>query len=419
MTMPTILFLLAAAAGLLVILLIIAGAAQGLTRTASAPARVKSHHGTRPHAHKPPAAKAHTNKAAARIASKMTAKTAASLTTAEPAKAAAGKQGKDAFTGLAVVGGLVAVIGGIASFIADANDGDIQPDISEIRAGALHGTMVNARNSNPVVLIVPGSGPTDRDGNSPAGLKTDAYRLLADALIEERISTVRVDKRGMFASRDAGDPNAVTPADYVADIHAWIDAIKADRGEGSGCVFLLGHSEGALMVSLAAAGRDDVCGMILVAGMGRKMADVIREQLRANPANAPILDEALAALAELEAGRHVDVTNMTPALLPLFAQQVQDYLISVLNVDPVEAVRRAGKETLIIQGNRDLQVSEADARLLDAAPKTDLRIIDGMNHVLKAAPEDRAGNLATYTEPGLPLADDLVRRIRRFVKDND
>ncbi len=404
MTTPMIVLLLAIAAGLLLLVLIIVASAQGLSRTASKPAPAK--------VSPPPHARTHARKDPRHPANSLP-KDAASPTK-DPQK-----QTKDTVTGLSVVGGIVAVIGGIIAFAVDAKNGDIQPDISELTAGALHGTMVNARNSNPVVLIVPGSGPTDRDGNSPAGLKTDAYRLLADALIEERISTVRVDKRGMFASRDAGDPNAVTPADYVADIHAWIDAIKADRGEGSGCVFLLGHSEGALMVSLAAAGRDDVCGMILVAGMGRKMADVIREQLRANPANAPILDEALAALAELEAGRHVDVTNMTPALLPLFAQQVQDYLISVLNVDPVEAVRRAGKETLIIQGNRDLQVSEADARLLDAAPKTDLRIIDGMNHVLKAAPEDRAGNLATYTEPGLPLADDLVLRIRRFVKDND
>ena len=438
MTLPMIVLLLAAAAATLLVLLIVVAVAQSLNKTgtptpaeaaaeaaASVVAAITAHTGKAGTVATPTPAHKHgrTPKPARAFASAASTSRAVAHKShaAKTAAAAEDKQktAKNTMTGLAFVGGTIAVIGGVIGFIADFNDGDIAPEIKELTAGALHGTMVNTRNSNPVVLIVPGSGPTDRDGNSPAGLKTDAYRLLADALIEERISTVRVDKRGMFASRDAGDPNAVTPADYVADIHAWIDAIEADRGEGSGCVFLLGHSEGALMVSLAAAGRDDVCGLILVAGMGRKMGDVIREQLRANPANAPILDEALAALAELEAGRHVDVANMTPALLPLFAPQVQDYLISVLTVDPVEAVRRAGKETLIIQGDRDLQISVADARLLDAVRHTELRIIEGMNHVLKEAPEDRAGNLATYAEPGLPLADDLVRRIRRFVKDND
>jgi pimeloyl-ACP methyl ester carboxylesterase len=320
---------------------------------------------------------------------------------------------------LVSIGVAIAVIGGVVGFVGDLNDGDIAPEVSEIAAGELHGTMVNARNSDPVVLIVPGSGPTDRDGNNPVGLRTDAYRLLAEGLAEERISTVRVDKRGMFGSAAAGNPNAVTPADYVADIHAWIDAIKAARGPGSGCVFLLGHSEGALMVSLAAEGREDVCGLILVAGMGRKMGDVIRQQLHDNPANAPVLDEALAALSELEAGRHVDTTNMHPALLPLFAPQVQDYLISVINLDPVEAVRRANKKTLIVQGKTDMQVSVDDARLLNTAPKTKLQLIDGMNHVLKAAPVERAANYATYSDPSLPLAKRLVSRIEDFVDDND
>ncbi|HOZ27865.1 MAG TPA: alpha/beta fold hydrolase [Hyphomonadaceae bacterium] len=311
----------------------------------------------------------------------------------------------------------VAAVIGVISFAKGFNDGDIMPAISELTAGELRGTLVNVRNSDPVVLIVPGSGPTDRDGNSPLGLKTDAYKLLADALAEEGIATVRVDKRGMFGSANAGDPNAVTPASYVADYHAWIDAIKAERG--SDCVWLLGHSEGALMVSLAAENRRDVCGLILVAGMGRKMGDVIRQQLRANPANAPILDEALEALSQLEAGRHVDTTNMTPSLLSLFAPQVQDYLISILNVDPVEAVRRANKPTLVVQGTTDLQVTVEDAKLLNKARRTTLKLIDGMNHILKEAPIDRATNLATYADPSLPLAPKLVSRITDFIDDND
>lgn len=354
----------------------------------------------------PKAAGETTGKALAKLAETLAMQTGA----ADPAKV-----GKQVQAVLFVVAGLF-VLGGVAGFLSEMGE-DAAPVASEINAGALAGTLLSAHDRDPVVLIVPGSGPTDRDGNSPMGVATDAYRLLAEALAEEHIATVRIDKRGMFGSAGAGDPNAVTPADYVADIHAWIDAIREARG--SDCVFLLGHSEGALMVSLAAEGREDVCGLILVAGMGRRMGEVIREQLTANPANAPLLDQAMAALTELEAGRQVDVSAMHPALVPLFAPQVQDYLIATLNLDPVEAVNRANKETLIVQGKTDLQVSVEDARLLNRARKTKLQLIDGMNHVLKEAPADRAANLATYLDPTLPLAAGLVRRIEDFVEDHD
>lgn len=432
MTPTMMLMLLAALAAMLVVLLVVVAVAQSLNKTgtptpaetaAAATAYIAAQLGktqtaaapAQKPARTPKSAKGHSHHASA-------ARASAARTAAKDAAAAAKdpqKETRNSFAGIAAIGGLIAVIGGVVSFIAGLNDGDITPEIKDLRAGALHGTMVNARNSDPIVLIVPGSGPTDRDGNNPMGLKTDAYRLLAEGLIDKRIASVRIDKRGMFGSRDAGDPNAVTPAAYVADIHAWIDAIKTERGENSGCVFLLGHSEGALMVTLAAQGRKDVCGLILVAGMGRPMGEIIREQLRANPANAPILNEAFAALAELEAGRRVDTATMTPALLPLFNPAVQDYLISVLKVDPVEALRAARKETLVLQGDRDLQVAVEDARKLDSVRNTELRIIGGMNHVLKDAPEDRAGNLATYADPNLPLAKDVIRRIRNFVEDHE
>lgn len=335
---------------------------------------------------------------------------------ATPETGSSGKSGNP-MQGIIAIGAAVAVLGGVVAFIGDFAGDDSAPEISEISAGDLRGTIVSARDSDPVVLIVPGSGPTDRDGNSPLGVSTDAYKLLAEGLAEERIASVRIDKRGMFGSAAAGDPNTVTPADYVADIHAWIDAIKAARG--SDCVFLLGHSEGALMVSMAAQGRKDVCGLILLAGTGRKMGDVIRQQLRENPANAPLLDQAMAALSELEAGRRVDVSTMHPALVSLFAPQVQDYLISVINLDPVDELSRANKDTLILQGKTDLQVTVEDANLLNRARKTKLRLVDDMNHVLKEAPADRAANLATYADPSLPLAPRLVGRIEDFVKDND
>ncbi|HEX5008186.1 MAG TPA: alpha/beta fold hydrolase [Hyphomonadaceae bacterium] len=333
-------------------------------------------------------------------------------------KEAAVKAGKKAGrVAAAIVGASVAAAVGAAV----ASDAFEERDLRrmtpiELSAGELHGTLLSPRKNAPVVLIVPGSGPTDRDGNNPMGVRANVYKLLAEGLAQEGIASVRVDKRGMFGSASAGNPNDVSVEAYAADYRAWIDAIRAETGRK--CVWLLGHSEGALMVSAAAEGRKDVCGLILVSGMGRKMGDIIRAQLQANPANAPLLGEAFAALDDLEAGRRTDTSHMHPALLPLFAPQVQDFLITVLATDPVDAVRRAGVKTLIVQGTTDLQVTEEDARLLNKAPRTRMEIIRGMNHILKEAPMERAANLATYTNPDLPLHPKLVREIEDFIKDD-
>jgi alpha-beta hydrolase superfamily lysophospholipase len=149
--------------------------------------------------------------------------------------------------------------------------------------------------AGPIVLIIPGSGPTDRDGNSPLGIKASTYRLLAEELARHNIGSVRIDKRGMFASGAAvKDANAVTIRDYAADVHSWVRAIRSRTS--APCVWLLGHSEGGL-VALAAVQEDQgICGLVLVAAAGRPLDEVLRAQLEANPANAPLLEQANAAI---------------------------------------------------------------------------------------------------------------------------
>lgn len=321
--------------------------------------------------------------------------------------------------GIAVATAFSAIFaGGVIAGFADGKAVDLTTITPvELVSGELHGTLFSPKPKAPVVLIVPGSGQTNRDGNGPSGLNTDMYKLLAWGLAEEGIATVRVDKRGMFSSMGAGNANAVSVETYANDYRGWINTIREQTGRK--CVWLLGHSEGALMVSAAAEGRKDVCGLILVSGMGRKMGDVIRQQLQDNPANAPLLGEALPAISALETGQHYDTTNMHPALLPLFAPQVQDFLISVFAVDPVEAVRKARIKTLIVQGRNDLQITVEDARLLNKAPRTKMELLSDMNHVLKDAPFDRAGNLATYADPNLPISPRLIIEIEDFIKDDD
>ncbi len=283
--------------------------------------------------------------------------------------------------------------------------------------GELAGTYLDTGPKSQLVLMLPGSGPTDRDGNNPAGVSAAPYRLLAEALAAQGISTLRADKRGMFGSKAAIiDANAVTIGDYVADIVSWSTVMQAKQKRA--CIWLLGHSEGGLIALAAAQNNIGICGAILVAAPGRKLDDVLREQLKSNPANAVILPDAMRALDELGAGRLVDVTAMHPAVKSLFNPAVQPFLIDMFRHDPARLASTITVPMQIISGGRDIQVSVADADALAIAkPNASKVIIADMTHVLKSvANEDRAANMATYTNPALPIHSELVKAVASFVK---
>lgn len=285
--------------------------------------------------------------------------------------------------------------------------------------GPLKGTLLTPNSKpNAAVLIVPGSGPKDRDGNNPLGVNASPYRLLAEGLAAKGFATLRIDKRGMFASAMAvEDANAVTIADYVDDVHAWVNVLR--HHIHTPYIWVLGHSEGGI-VALAAAQEEDVCGVVLIATPGRPMGEVLRQQLSANPENEMLLKQALPIIDALEHRQRVDITNMHPALQSLFNPAVQGFLINAFSYNPGHLISSISKPVLVLQGQRDLQVEEADARLLKAAnPQASLVILPNMNHVLKAViSDDRKVNIASYAEPTSTLAPGLIGSIEHFLIHN-
>lgn len=283
--------------------------------------------------------------------------------------------------------------------------------------GPLAGTLIDPDKTAPAILIIPGSGPTDRDGNNPLGVAGGIYRQLAEALAEKRVATLRIDKRGMFGSKAAvADANAVTIGDYAADAHAWVDMLR--KRSGRSCVWLLGHSEGALVALQAAQDPTGICGLVLVSGPGRPLGEVIRAQLRANPANAALLPQADAAIDQLEAGKRVPAAGLAPPLQPLFNDRVQGYLIDMFAHDPARLIAAVKLPVLIVQGDKDIQVSVADAELLKRAqPAATLTLLPGINHVLKpVASDDRAANVSTYGNANLPISPAVPDAIAAFVR---
>jgi hypothetical protein len=267
----------------------------------------------------------------------------------------------------------------------------------------------------PVAIIIPGSGPTDHNGNSPLGISAAPYQMLAHALAPLGVTTVRIDKRGMFASSAGGDPNHVLLSGYADDIRAWIAAARAQTG--APCVWIIGHSEGGLVALVTAQKPENICGLVLISTPGLPLADILRMQLKSNPANAPILAEALADVDKLAAGQHIDQSTMNPALAGLFRADVQDFIIDEFKIDEPALAAAFKGQILVVQGENDLQVTPADAqRLAGARPGIRLVLVPGMNHVLKQAPADRAGNAATYTNADLPLSPGLADQIAAFIK---
>ena len=286
--------------------------------------------------------------------------------------------------------------------------------------GTLHGTLLvpEGCEPHPVVLIHVGSGPTDRDGNGPSLRTTnDSLKLLAQALQERGIASLRYDKRGISASAGAAspDPSVLRFEDFADDLGRWAQLLRADD-ERFGSLTILGHSEGALIAKVASS-QNPPAQIISLAGAGRPAGDVLREQLKAQ-IDGDLLDEALAIIASLENGE--TVAEVSAPLQSLFPPAFQPYIISWFAYDPAMVFAELQIPALIAAGTTDIQVSLADATLLsEARPDADVCIIDGMNHVLKAATLDPDSQSQAYSDPSLPVVPELVLCIVDFVAGED
>ncbi len=283
----------------------------------------------------------------------------------------------------------------------------------KITTGIIVGTLTMPKNASgkiPVVIIIAGSGPTDRNGNSPKlDLNSNAYRELAEELGKNGIATLRYDKRGVGASQTTIKEADTRFDDYVDDAVGWIQMLAAD--ERFSKVIVLGHSEGSLVGMLAC--RDEpVKGYISLAGAGDRADKILTDQLKNR--SQTMQDNFKILLDSMKKGKTID--NIDPGLWFIARPTVQRYLMSWFRYEPLRIIHLVKVPTLIIQGNTDLQVSVDNAeKLKKNKSDAQLIIIPNMNHILKEAPADRDQNLATYNKPDLPLKAELVPDIVKFI----
>ncbi|HJQ33406.1 MAG TPA: alpha/beta fold hydrolase [Pyrinomonadaceae bacterium] len=291
-----------------------------------------------------------------------------------------------------------------------------EPLVLETPDGKLYGTLevpTRGKAPYPVVLIISGSGATDRDGNIgglPGG--NNSLKYLAEGLAAEGIASLRYDKRGVAESRAAmKDEASLSFETYIIDATLWAKRLREDRRFSQ--LFVAGHSEGSL-IGMVAAERAGADGYASLEGPGRRIDVLLLEQVK--PQFPPELykqtEDILKSLAEGKT-----VTDFPPNLAPFFRQSVQPYLISWLKYDPAVEIAKLKTPVLIVQGTSDWQVTAADAQALARAkPDAKLVTVEGMNHVLKLTPADRAQQGPSYADPSLPVADKLITEFVAFVK---
>lgn len=282
--------------------------------------------------------------------------------------------------------------------------------------GKLYGTLTlpAVKGKVPAILIVAGSGPTDRDGNTtilPG--KNNSLKMLAEGLSQKGYAVLRFDKRGVGASKKAGHEESVMRFEhYVADATAWLRWLRKQKFSDK--VIIAGHSEGALVSMLAVqeAGAD---AFVSIAGPGQNAADLLGMQLSGLP--QALRKEAREILGKIKAGETVE--EVRPQLQSVFRPSVQPYLHSWFAYTPTEEIKKLNMPMLIVQGTTDLQVLETEMTLLaEASPDAKSLLVEGMNHVLKPAPMNPGANSATYMNPNLKLSPDLLKGLTKFLAEH-
>ena len=281
-------------------------------------------------------------------------------------------------------------------------------------SGNIEGSILvpSAKEKIPIVLIIAGSGPTDRDGNN-SNMSNNSLKMIAEELAKSGIASVRYDKRGIGASSDAaGDVSAMRFENMSDDARNWIDFLSKDKRFSK--IIVAGHSEGSLVGMVALNATKNGAGFISIAGAGRAADVIIKEQLGNVPQE--VKNIVYPMLEKIKKGD--TIPNVPPMLYSLFHPSMQGYLTSWFKYDPQLEIKKLKMPILILQGTTDVQVKEVDAELLQKSnPKAKLKIIKNMNHVLKDCENlDKKTQMETvYNEPTLPLNKEFVKEITEFI----
>lgn len=263
--------------------------------------------------------------------------------------------------------------------------------------------LPDAESPPPVLLLIHGSGEINRDGNQPPQVMSGYFRQLADTLATRGIGSIRYDKRTSQLGKDTLAAAGFRFRHLVDDVDSILAHFTRDKRVGP--IFLLGHSQGALLMSLADQNR--VKALISVCGTARTFDQLLirqtcaKDSLSCKPVT-DLMDKARAYKGE------------DPSMADANMRFLRDYM----GYDPLDVASGITRPVLVVGGGMDLQVPESEASELDAAyPDSELHIFDSMNHVMKSVSSE-GENIHSYIVPDYPLHPGFVQALVRFVREH-
>jgi esterase/lipase len=260
-----------------------------------------------------------------------------------------------------------------------------------------------------LVILIAGSGPTNRSGNSTMGGINNSLKFLAEGLTQNGIAVYSYDKR-IFAQMitKTVDEKTLSFEDFINDTKDVITYFKSQKKYSK--IIIAGHSEGALIGMVASLNNAD--GYVSLAGAGRCIDEVLLEQL--GKQSPKLKDAAQDGFVSLKEGKTFE--NKNPMLASIFRESVQPYMISWIKYNPQVEIKKLTIPILLINGTKDLQVPATDAELLHVAnSKSEVKIIENMNHIFKEITVDE-DNLKSYSDPKLPVIPEIISILTTFVK---
>jgi pimeloyl-ACP methyl ester carboxylesterase len=297
------------------------------------------------------------------------------------------------------------------------------PGVGEVElSGTLLLPLVSELQRVPGVVLIGGSGPTDRDGNNALlPLRIDLLKQIAELLASNGIASLRYDKRGVAASAK----QVPTGLDAQERFHAWdnyVGDVMAAHAEllrhdeiKRYATALLGHSEGGLLAlaATAAMGKRAPYALVLAGTPGRPLIDIVRAQIsRTGPQYSAVADRIMKAI--LDTG-HVPAD--TPAELQLiFPSYAGPFFRGILTFDPAQAVASRDTACLLLHGGADAQVVPMDdiQPLIDALARRgksgEAMVFPAVSHNLKP--------VTGPTDPGFvgPLAPAVADKLARWLR---
>jgi alpha-beta hydrolase superfamily lysophospholipase len=261
----------------------------------------------------------------------------------------------------------------------------------------------------PTVVFLSGSGAQDRDEDTtgPGGVKLSIFKVLAIALAEKGIASVRCDDRG--TARSTGTFDQATLSTFVRDAEEIVHAMYARPDVDPLRIGLIGHSEGAVVAPVVVHGEPKIRAVVLMAAPGRPIPDiaVVQQQHLLEQAGLPKdqIDKQLAAQAEVLSA--IRKGNPLPAMVPpserARVEAQRAWLKSHFDHDPQQALKEMpATAVLVVQGAKDLQVPVEEAELVRKGlasgknAKATVIVYPTLNHLFVEAKDN---SLSEYSDP--------------------